>query len=225
MSFQNKKIIVLTTKTSTDERIITAAMSLFLRYGYSRVTVDDIVRELAMSKKTIYNHFPNKSAILLACIDSFVKTFRQQADLILGNAELPLRDKLNLYLRHIGLSFTHVSQEFMQDIKRSEPEAWERMCSYKRDVVLQHLSTLMDEGVTAGYIRNDPNRHLAILAYIGAMEQLDDPDFVAQFPTTFAQTVPHNMQDRADQLIKLLLHGLLTPAFWQEQSNEQLLIP
>lgn len=210
--------MVLTTKPSTDERIVTAAMSLFLRYSYSRVTVDDIVRELAMSKKTIYNHFPNKSAILLACIDSFVKTFRRQADVILGNAELPLRDKLNLYLRHIGLSFTHVSQEFMQDIKRSEPEAWERLCSYRRDVLMHHLGTMMDEGVRIGYIRDDLSRHLAILAYIGALEQLDDPDFVAQFPTSFAQTVPNNAQDRADQLIKLLLHGLLTPAFWDDHA-------
>ncbi|GAB4053104.1 TetR/AcrR family transcriptional regulator [Spirosoma litoris] len=207
----------MTPKASTDERIIAAAMNLFLRYGYSRVTVDDIVRELAMSKKTVYNHFPNKSAILMACIDSFVRTFRQQAETILGNTELPIREKLNLYLRHIGLSFSHISQEFMQDIKRSEPEAWERLCTYRRDVVLRHLSALMDEGVAAGYIRNDASRHLAILAYIGAMEQLDDPDFVAQFPSVFVQAVPTQIQERADQLIKLLLHGLLTPAFWEAQ--------
>lgn len=196
-------------------------MNLFLRYGYSRVTVDDVVRELAMSKKTVYNYFPNKSAILLACIDSFVRKFRQQAETILGNVDLPIREKLNLYLRHIGLSFTRISQEFMQDIKRSEPEAWERLCTYRRDVVLQHLSTLMDEGVKAGYIRDDASRYLAILAYIGAIDQLDDPDFVAQFPAAFAQTVPGNVQERADQLIKLLLHGLLTPAFWNAQHITQ----
>ncbi|WP_020596161.1 TetR/AcrR family transcriptional regulator [Spirosoma panaciterrae] len=213
--------MVLTTKPSTDERIVTAAMSLFLRYSYSRVTVDDIVRELAMSKKTIYNHFPNKSAILLACIDSFVRTFRQQAEAILGNSELSLREKLSQYLRHIGLSFTRVSPEFMQDIRRSEPQAWERLCTYRRDVVLRHLSTLMDEGVAAGYIRDEASRHLAILAYIGAMEQLDDPDFVAQFPAAFVQSVPAQIQERADQLIKLLLYGLLTPAFWEAQLATQ----
>lgn len=193
----------------------------FLRYGYSRVTVDDIVRELAISKKTVYNHFPNKSAILLACIDSFVRTFRQQAEAILGNTKLPLREKLSQYLRHIGLSFTRVSPEFMQDIKRSEPDAWERLCMYRRDEVLRYLSTLMDEGVEAGYIRNDPSRYLAILAYIGAMEQLEDPDFVAQFPSVFVQAVPNQTQERADQLIKLLLHGLLTPAFWEAQMATQ----
>ncbi|KAA6438019.1 TetR/AcrR family transcriptional regulator [Dyadobacter flavalbus] len=216
--------MILSTKPSTSERIVTAAMSLFLRYGYSRVTVDDIVRELVMSKKTIYNHFPNKSAILLSCIDSFVKTFRKQADVILGNAKLPLRERLNLYLRHIGLSFTNISQEFMQDIKRSEPEAWERLCSYRRDVLMHHLGGMMDEGVRIGYIRDDASRYLAILAYIGALEQLDDPDFVAQFPASFAQTVPGNAQDRADQLIKLLLHGLLTPAFWNDHAAVRSLI-
>lgn len=170
-----------------------------------------------MSKKTVYNHFPNKSAILLACIDSFVRTFRQQAEVILGNADLSLQEKLKQYLRHIGLSFTNVSQDFMQDIKRSEPQAWERLCSYRRDVLMQHLGQMMDEGVSIGYIRDDASRHLAIVAYIGALEQLSDPDFVAQFPPVFAQTISANAQNRADQLIHLLLHGLLTSGFCNEQ--------
>ncbi|RYF68804.1 MAG: TetR family transcriptional regulator, partial [Cytophagaceae bacterium] len=39
-----------TIKDKTRKRILEAALSLFMRYGYSRVVVDDIVRELAISK-------------------------------------------------------------------------------------------------------------------------------------------------------------------------------
>src|SRR5262245_45482814 len=45
-----------------------AALAHFLAHGFSRVTMDDLAQELGMSKKTIYAHFPTKSALLEAVL-------------------------------------------------------------------------------------------------------------------------------------------------------------
>ena len=46
------------------ERIIAKAREQFFRYGIKSVTMDDIARELGISKKTIYQHFEDKDAIV-----------------------------------------------------------------------------------------------------------------------------------------------------------------
>ena len=45
--------------------IIQIALSLFLKYGFKSVTMDDIAQEMRVSKKTIYAHFPNKESLVM----------------------------------------------------------------------------------------------------------------------------------------------------------------
>lgn len=203
-------------KNETVQRIIEAAKKLFLRYGYSRVVVDDITRELGISKKTIYNHFNSKADILTACIEQFAQDYQRQADTILNDVDLPLRQKLNAYLRFIGVSFTDIDKSFLQDLKRSEPECWQRINDLRRDIVLKHFTQLIDEGVRVGYLRDDSSRHLAILVYIGSMQQLTDLDYLSLFPENMTKAVPDDAQALADQTIQLLLSGMLTPKFYNE---------
>lgn len=51
------------------EVIVAAACRLFLGPGLARVSMDDLARELGMSKKTIYRHFPDKRSLLTAVLD------------------------------------------------------------------------------------------------------------------------------------------------------------
>lgn len=199
------------------QRIVAVAQTLFLRYGYSRVVVDDIVRELAISKKTIYNHFAGKKDILLACIEQFALDYQAGAKAILTNTDLPLRQKVMAYLRLVGESFSNINQEFWTDLKHSEPDAWAKVNAFKREIMLQNLSVLMDEGVRAGYLRNDSSRYIAMLIYIATMPQLDDLDYLNQFPAEIRNALPHDPIERTDQVANVLLQGLLTPKFYNEQ--------
>ncbi|WP_405833827.1 TetR/AcrR family transcriptional regulator [Streptomyces sp. NBC_01176] len=49
--------------------IVDAAGRLFLAAGFAGVSMDDLARELGMSKKTIYRHFPDKRSLLTAVLD------------------------------------------------------------------------------------------------------------------------------------------------------------
>ena len=51
------------------ELIVEAAGRLFLAPGSGRVSMDDLARELGMSKKTIYRHFPDRRSLLTAVLD------------------------------------------------------------------------------------------------------------------------------------------------------------
>src|SRR5947209_19593490 len=53
---------------SSRQRIVEAARAHFFSHGFRSVTMDDLAEELAMSKKTLYAHFPSKIALLEAVL-------------------------------------------------------------------------------------------------------------------------------------------------------------
>jgi AcrR family transcriptional regulator len=48
----------------THARIVEAAHRCFERYGFRKTTMDDIAREAAVARPTIYNYFPGKAEII-----------------------------------------------------------------------------------------------------------------------------------------------------------------
>ncbi len=83
----------------TDERrqrILRAAMEVFMRYGYRRATMDDIARQVGMSRPALYLSFPGKEAV-----------FRDVVEMGLGEllrdieAGLSPQSSLSAKLRHV----------------------------------------------------------------------------------------------------------------------------
>ena len=49
-------------------RILIKGAELFFRYGVKTVTMDDIATDLGISKKTIYQHFPDKDSMVFEVV-------------------------------------------------------------------------------------------------------------------------------------------------------------
>jgi len=49
-------------------RIIAESTRLFLKYGLRSITMDDVSREMGISKKTLYNYVSNKADLVDQCI-------------------------------------------------------------------------------------------------------------------------------------------------------------
>ena len=51
---------------SKKEHIIQTALPLFLKNGFKATSIDLVVKKSQVSKPTVYNHFPDKAALMLA---------------------------------------------------------------------------------------------------------------------------------------------------------------
>jgi AcrR family transcriptional regulator len=69
METMETKIVSIVSDEQRAEVIVDAASRLFLAPGPGRVNMDDLARELGMSKKTIYRHFPDKHSLMTAMLD------------------------------------------------------------------------------------------------------------------------------------------------------------
>jgi len=52
------------------EQILSTGKELFWKYGFKRVTIEEICREAKVSKMTFYKYFPNKSKLAIVILDS-----------------------------------------------------------------------------------------------------------------------------------------------------------
>ncbi len=50
------------------ERVLRAALEIFMRYGYRRATMEDVARQVGISRPALYLSFPSKEAILRAVV-------------------------------------------------------------------------------------------------------------------------------------------------------------
>lgn len=57
------------TKTGMKERILQTADKLFYLQGIRAIGVDTIAAEIGISKRTLYNHFPSKDALIAAYLE------------------------------------------------------------------------------------------------------------------------------------------------------------
>ena len=62
----------LSSRQVLKDAILDAANELLGRYGYNKMTVDDLATEVGIGKGTIYLHFPSKEEVVLSTIDRMV---------------------------------------------------------------------------------------------------------------------------------------------------------
>jgi AcrR family transcriptional regulator len=67
---------------SKKEHIIRTALTLFLEHGFKGTSVDLVVKISGVSKPTVYNHFPDKAALMHSVIKTWVENNQPTISLI-----------------------------------------------------------------------------------------------------------------------------------------------
>ncbi len=156
-------------KSQVSLKIIEVATTMFLTKGIKAVKMDDVSKELGISKRTLYEFFNNKETLLLHCI----KNMKEKESLYLKNViekspELTEIGKIVEYYRYQLQQTTKVSTLFIMDLKKY-PVVLEWMNSIKlknHDKVL----SFFQGGVKNGYFRKNVNFDLIMEFCNVAME-------------------------------------------------------
>ena len=100
------------------QRILDAAAQLLERWGYSRVTIDDIAKQADVGKGTVYLHWPNREALFMAVLQRELLQFMDElAPTLRNNPEELLLHRL---VRHFWLAATRrplIRAVFVQDFE------------------------------------------------------------------------------------------------------------
>ena len=125
--------------------IISAGEELFTKYGFRRVTVEEICREAGASKMTFYKYFKDKTDLVRCIKDSWTEEGFSKFDEIKA-LDAPFADKIDLMTRW-KMEFTaRFSSEFLYEALSME----EDLAEFKR----RYLNNIR-EAQASGELRSD----------------------------------------------------------------------
>jgi AcrR family transcriptional regulator len=183
-------------------RILRKAEELFFMHGFSRVTIDEIVRELGMSKKTIYRYFSNKKEIIQAVVSLNQDELIGKIDGVLGDETVDYVQRLKTVFGVLSIFFSKISGTIIEDLKRHLPDIWKSVAEFKQKMSLERISKILNEGIQRGLFRKDIDKRLILLTYRTLLEGVILQNRQGEIP------FPEN--EIFEAIIKILYSGILT---------------
>lgn len=169
---------------SNHQRIVTGARRCFFANGLRGVSMDDLARELGMSKRTLYAHFPSKSALVEAVLQEKMREVEADLERISSDsaADFPgaFRELFVCVLRHTR----EVQVPFQRDIMREAPEVFRLIETRRRAMLQRHMGKLFSEGAKAGILRNDIPGELLIEIFLGVVQAIMNPAKLSELGLT-----------------------------------------
>jgi AcrR family transcriptional regulator len=146
---------------STRDAILDATDRLLARYGYKKMTIDDLAREVGIGKGSVYLHFRSKEEIALSHIDRIIERLKQRLAVIAAR-EIPARKRVQQMLLERVLfrfdSVQHYTQNLNDMLGHIRAKLLERRERYFRDET-KLLAAVISEGQKAGeFVKGNPER-------------------------------------------------------------------
>jgi TetR/AcrR family fatty acid metabolism transcriptional regulator len=155
------------------EQIIDAAIRVFARAGYYNSRVSDIAREAGIASGTIYLYFKTKDEILVTLfrekMTEWVAHVRRE---IAGVTDPVAKIRRLVELHFTVLEANPALAEVVQVELRQGHKFFRGASAHEVSAYFDLIGSVLDEGVSAGLLRNDLPIKVATKVLFGAMDQV-----------------------------------------------------
>lgn len=184
------------------QQIIQHSMDLFMRYGIKSVTMDDIARNLGISKKTLYQYVSNKN-------DLITQIFQQKIELekqIMAQIREKSADAIDEILKiaaYVIRELRELSPTTVYDLQKYYRETWRQMEALHKKHIYKIIRENISRGIKQGLYRNNMDPDIIAKLYVGKTSLVVDEDL---FPTR-----EYNIGDLFKEYIYYHIHGIASP--------------
>jgi AcrR family transcriptional regulator len=150
-------------------QIIAKVGALYMKYGIRSVTMDDVARELGISKKTLYQYFTDKNALVRSVVTLHIEIMNREFDLIAKQklnaieSMLFISDRINKFIQEFNPAVNY-------DLMKYHPDAWTILLEYKRERVFNYVKENLIRGMREGLYRKDLNYEVIARVYVSRIK-------------------------------------------------------
>ena len=156
------------------EKIIAKADELFRLYGVKSITMDEIARELGMSKKTIYQYFKDKDEIVYEATQHILDHDMREFEGIQKEASNSIEELL-MISKCLRKNFENMNPAILFDLKRFYPRAWDLFIDVKENFFKESVKLTLRRGITEGYFRNVIDVEILTILRLEQVQMSFDP--------------------------------------------------
>ncbi len=156
-------------------KILAGAESLFLKYGFKNITMDDIARELGISKKTLYQFFDDKSSLVDQTVSRHI-AHEECACVNLRNQVSNPIDYMLMITDTFGDLKKQINQSILYDLKKYFKGTWEKLNQFRIDFIYSQVLDNLKKGKALGLYHENLNEKLVARFYIHLVDFMLNPD-------------------------------------------------
>ncbi|HOT13883.1 MAG TPA: TetR/AcrR family transcriptional regulator [Bacteroidales bacterium] len=136
------------------KQIIEKVQALYFKYGIKSVTMDDVARELGMSKKTLYQHVSDKNDLVQKVVNYVMERDHDEFDEIFENHKNAIEELIEMTL-YINKVMKNHNPSTIYDLKKYYPNLYKVMMEKRRDKMFQHTINNLKKGKEQGIYRTE----------------------------------------------------------------------
>jgi len=140
------------------EKIIVMAMKNFTKKGIRNVTMDEIAKELSISKRTLYELFGTKEDLLYVCVEQFYNERTAKMEVKAQHSANVMEILLKVYKMKVD-EFRHTNPQFYIDMAKFPQVA--QFLNQQNVLMRMKIQKFIERGVKEGYFRKDVNYEIA----------------------------------------------------------------
>jgi len=183
--------------------IIKMAGDLFFRLGIRSVSIDDICRELGMSKKTFYVYFASKDELIEQMLQANLNYMAGKMQDLLALKDF--RQLVKTFLKHQEAEKNDVRRvpQLVYDLKKYYPRQFADFQIQCFETQKEFLKQYLELGVQQGLVRANLNIELAAVLFAKIHS-----DAIRDFELIEAHN--HNMHQLAHTAMDVFVRGVLS---------------
>lgn len=183
-------------------KILSASVELFRQYGFKTITMDDIARRAGISKKTLYQHFANKSEVIKESVGWYrSKIYGSCVDTI--NESQNAIEAMSKIIEMLDQMHKHTNPMVILELQRFYPEAYD---SFREGLISQDVELIRKnivQGIEEGLYRPEVNAEL--------LAKLRIESSLLMFQPNLLVSERHDFMYVVHEITEHFLYGLMTP--------------
>jgi AcrR family transcriptional regulator len=157
--------------------ILRESSQLFIKYGLRSLSIDDLCREMGISKKTMYQYIENKADLVSKTLNYVVEE-AVQAVQTAHEEGMNAIDQLLGVSRKVCSEMQNFNPSTTFDLQKYYPEIYKKFNQSKKEIIFHQIVDNMRKGISEGLYRDDLPIELVARLYVQKLEYINDPEFL-----------------------------------------------
>jgi AcrR family transcriptional regulator len=189
---------------TTKDAILDATDELLTRFGYKKMTIDDLAREVGIGKGTVYLYFPSKEEIALSHVDRIIERLKARLWEIASSEIVPEQKIKKMLIERVMYRFDavqHYTMSLNEMMAQIRPRLLERRQRYFEEEAVA-FAAAVSQGIKSGIFTGNAEEAAqslliatnSLLPYSLSTNELGSRD---------------EIEDKTSRLAELLLRGII----------------
>lgn len=174
-------------KMEPQEKILKTSLALFFKYGIKHITMDDIAKELGMSKKTIYQFYKEKDDLVNQLCTIELKTQECEFDEMNKTAKDPIHEIMLISEKMMAM-MQNINPMFFLDLQKFYPTAFQKFQSFKENCAYKNILINIKRGIELGVYRSDLDVEFVSRLRMAQIDMLMFGNYFTYEKVSFAKT-------------------------------------